>query len=154
CRAFFTHIADRSPIPIIIYHIPSLTGVHVPPEVVLDLSEHQSIIGLKDSSADIQYHMRIADGLAAQPREAFSLLTGTDAMLVASLQAGGSGGIIASANLVPQLSVGLHRAFRAGDVARALQLERRLRAIVIACRRGTGPSGWKAALELAGIAPA
>lgn len=150
CRKFYTEIADRAPLPLIIYHIPSLTGVHVPPEVVLELAAHPSIIGLKDSGADIQYHLRVADGLADGGIEGFSLLTGTDAMLVASMQAGGTGAILASGNLVPEMSVGVHRAVRSGDLTRALELQRRLRAIVIACRRGSLPAGWKAALELAG----
>lgn len=154
CRHFFTSLAHRSPIPIILYHIPSLTGIQLPPETVLELAGHERIIGLKDSSADIQYHMRLADGLAARPPQNFSLLCGTDAMMVASLQAGGAGGIIASANIVPGLSVALHGAFRTGDIKQALELERKLRPIIIACRRGHGPAGWKAAVEIAGLAPA
>lgn len=150
CRQFYTEIADRTPLPLIIYHIPSLTGVHVPPEVVLELAVHPAIIGLKDSAADIQYHLRVADGLADGAIEGFSLVTGTDAMLVASMQAGGTGAILASANLVPEMGVGVHRAVRNGDLARALDRLRRLRAIVIACRRGSLPAGWKAALELTG----
>lgn len=150
CRKFFTAIADQSPLPLILYHIPALSGVHIPPEVVVELAAHPAIVGLKDSSADIQYHLRVADGIAANGIQNFSLLTGTDAMLVASMQAGGTGGIIASANLVPELSVEVHRAVREGNVAHALESLPRLRAIVIACRRGIGPSGWKAALELAG----
>jgi 4-hydroxy-tetrahydrodipicolinate synthase len=150
CRTFYTEIADRAPLPLMIYHIPSLTGVHVPPEVVLELAPHPSIAGLKDSAADIQYHLRVADGLAEGGIEGFSLVTGTDAMLVASMQAGGTGAIIASANLVPELSVGVHQAVRSGDLAHALDVQRRLRAIVMACRRGSGPAGWKAALEIAG----
>lgn len=150
CRAFYTAIADRTPLPIIVYHIPALTGVHVPPEVVLELAAHPSIIGLKDSAADIQYHLRVADGLADDGIEGFALITGTDAMLVTSMQAGGTGAILASGNLVPAMSVGVHRAVRSGDLAHALDELRALRAIVIACRRGSLPAGWKAALELAG----
>ena len=154
CREFFTQVAVRTPLPLVIYNIPALSGVAIPPELVLELADHPSIVGLKDSSADIQYHMRVADGLIEQDNKRFAFVTGTDAMLVASMQAGGSGAIIASANLVPSLSVALHRAVRSGDLDTALNISRRLRAIVIACRRGSLPCGWKAAVEIAGIAPA
>ena len=50
--------------------------------------------------------------------------------------------------------MGVHRAVRDGDLVHALDLQRRLRAIVVACRRGSGPAGWKAALELAGLCAA
>lgn len=151
CRTFYTEVADRSALPLIVYHIPALTGVHIAPEVVLELASHPRIIGLKDSSADIQYHLRVADGIVDGRISDFALLTGTDAMLVASMQAGGTGAVLASGNLVPWLSVAAHRAVRAGNVPQALDIVRRLRAIVIACRRGSLPAGWKAALELAGV---
>jgi dihydrodipicolinate synthase/N-acetylneuraminate lyase len=150
CRRFYAELADRAPLPLIIYHIPALTGVPVPAEVVVELAAHASIIGLKDSAADMQYHLRVADGLADGGIDGFALLTGTDALLVGSMQAGGAGAILASGNLVPELGVGVHRAVRAGDIAHALAVARRLRAIVIACRRGNLPAGWKAALELTG----
>jgi 4-hydroxy-tetrahydrodipicolinate synthase len=150
CRRFYEAIAERTPLPLIIYHIPLLTGVHVAPEVVLQLAAHDAIIGLKDSAGDIQYHLRIADGLAAAGNAAFALLTGTDATIVASMQAGGRGAVLASGNLVPELGVAVHRAMREGRVSDALLQLRRLREIVIACRRGSLPAGWKAAMELAG----
>jgi dihydrodipicolinate synthase/N-acetylneuraminate lyase len=150
CRRFYSAIAERAPVPLIIYHIPLLTGVPVPPEVVLELAAHDAIIGLKDSAADIQYHLRIADGLAEAGNPGFSLLTGTDATMVASMQAGGRGAVLASGNLVPELGVAVHRAVRDGRVPDALLQLRRLREIVIACRRGSLPAGWKAAMELAG----
>jgi dihydrodipicolinate synthase/N-acetylneuraminate lyase len=148
---FYRELAEQTPIPLIVYHIPQLTGVHVPPEVVLELAHHPSIAGLKDSSADIQYHFRVADGLVDGAIDRFALLTGTDATMIASMQAGGNGAVLASANLVPAMGVAVHRAVRAGDIDFALKEVRKLRAIVTACRRGSLPAGWKAALELTGI---
>ncbi|MEO5590741.1 MAG: dihydrodipicolinate synthase family protein [Gemmatimonadaceae bacterium] len=148
---FYRELADRTPIPIVVYHIPQFTGVHVPPEVVLELAVHPSIAGLKDSSADIQYHLRIADGMVDGAIADFALLTGTDATMISSMQAGGTGAVLASANLVPAMGVAVHRAVRAGDIDFASAELRKLRAIVIACRRGSLPAGWKGALELTGI---
>lgn len=151
CRSFFTHVADRSPLPLILYHIPALTGVPVPAEVVTELAAHPAIVGLKDSNADIQYHLGVAASMDEARLNNFSLLTGTDAMLTASGQAGGTGAIIASANLVPAWSVAVHRSIRAGAIDAALEVQQRLHRVVLACRRGSGPAGWKAAMEIAGL---
>ena len=147
---YFTELADRTPLPLVLYHIPQLTGVPIPPGVVFDLAPHPTVIGLKDSAGDLQYHLKLADGIAERSSESFALLTGTDTMLLAAMHGGASGAITASANLVPELSVRVHHAVRQGHVADAREAERRLRAIVLACRRGTGPSGWKAAMQIAG----
>lgn len=151
CRTFYTTLADKSPLPVIVYHIPALTGVQLSHEVIVDLSAHPAIIGLKDSSADIQFHSRVASELAPDPAIGFALLTGTDAMLVASMQAGGQGAIVASANLVPALSVAVLRFAREGNFEEAVAIQQRLHRIVTACRRGSGPAGWKAALESIGV---
>jgi dihydrodipicolinate synthase/N-acetylneuraminate lyase len=67
----------------------------------------------------------------------------------------GAAGIIgASANLVPELTMGVYRAFTAGDVPGALGLQERLTRVTNACRRGFPPAGWKAALEIAGVCEA
>jgi 4-hydroxy-tetrahydrodipicolinate synthase len=79
------------------------------------------------------------------------VLTGTDSLLVASLTLGAAGTIAASMNLVPELGSGIYRAFAAGDLAAALRLQERLAGIVAVCRPGLFPSGWKAALEIAGV---
>jgi 4-hydroxy-tetrahydrodipicolinate synthase len=81
----------------------------------------------------------------------FSVLTGTDTLLVPSLAMGAAGTIAGSVNLVPDLVSGIYRAFRAGDMAAAVRSQRRLAGIVGLCRPGFFPSGWKAALEAVGV---
>lgn len=141
-------VADRSPLPLLLYNIPAFTKVRIAPEVVAALATHPNVVGLKDSSRDLEYQQQV---LRACAGAAFSVLTGTDSLLVASLVIGARGAIAASANLAPELAVGVYRAFAAGDVPAALRRQDQLSAVVAACRCGDFPAGWKAALELRGV---
>lgn len=149
--ALYSTLADDSPIPIVIYHIPPMTGIRISPAVIGDLARHPRIVGMKDSSREMEY---FAAALYATADAEFDIVTGSDTMLVASLVLGGHGTIAASANLVPELSVGIYDAVARGDLDHARALQRQLFLIVQACRRGIPPSGWKAALEIAGICSA
>lgn len=52
--AFYRTVADRSPLPVIIYNFPQATGYDIPPEVVIELAEHPNLIGIKESSGDVE----------------------------------------------------------------------------------------------------
>jgi 4-hydroxy-tetrahydrodipicolinate synthase len=146
-------LGDDTALPIIMYDIPSFTKNTVSPVVVADLAQHERIIGLKDSTRDLEHLLQLLDALRAAEIEGdqFSIMTGTDTMLLESLQAGASGAIVASANVAAQLSVGIYRSWAAGNLPRATGLERQLRELVAACRVGTFPAGWKAAASALGI---
>ena len=145
---WFTGVAESSPLPLILYHIPPMTKVTIPPDVAGDLATHPRVVGMKDSSRDFEYFQSV---LAATDGSAFGLLTGSDTLLLASGLLGGAGTIAASVNLVPGLTTSLWSAVRAGDLPRARSIQWQLQAVVQACRRAGGGLGWKAALELAGI---
>lgn len=144
-------LADRSPLPLLLYNIPVYTKVSIAPGVVATLAEHPMIAGIKDSSRDMVYQQEVIYATAGAE---FSVLTGTDGLLVASLLLGAVGTIAASANLVPGLVSSVYQAFEAGDTPTALSLQQRLTRIIAGCRRGELPSGWKAALEIAGVCAA
>ncbi|MHB1712129.1 MAG: dihydrodipicolinate synthase family protein [Acidimicrobiales bacterium] len=151
---FFEHIAERSPLPLLLYNIPAMTKVAIPAPVAGDLAAHPRIVGMKDSSRDLEYFQSVSALASLHGNGEFALLTGSDTLLVASMAAGGTGTIAASVNLVPDTVVALYDAIRAEEwpVARAVQ--ERLLAIVSACRRPGFPAGWKAALALAGLCSA
>ena len=146
---FYRTVADASPIPILLYNIPAFTGAAIPAAVLKALAAHPRVHGLKDSSRNLEYFT--AARLATEGAADFSLLTGTDTLLAASLSLGGDGAIAASANLVPELGCALYAAARGGSPAEAATLQRRLFRVVTTCRRGTFPAGWKAALEAQGL---
>lgn len=146
----FERLADRSPLPLLLYNIPVFTKVRFAPEVAAALAGHPNVIGMKDSSRDMEYQQQVIHACSGADG-GFGVLTGTDTLFVASLVTGASGAIVASANLVPELSVGIYRAFTSGDAETARRLQAQLARVVTACRRGYPPAGWKAALEIAGV---
>lgn len=147
-RRWFEALAERALLPIVLYNIPSFTKNILVPPVVAALAAHPRIVGMKDSSRDVEYLLQVVD--AVGPDDGFSVMTGTDTMLLASLSAGANGAIVASANLVPELPVGIHRAWATDRSVEAAALERRLRQVVEACRVGSFPAGWKAAVAAVG----
>jgi 4-hydroxy-tetrahydrodipicolinate synthase len=144
-------LAEHTPIPLVLYNIPVFTKVVIAPEVVGRLAAHPAIAGIKDSSRNMEYHQQI---LYATAGAEFSVLTGSDIMLAASLTLGAAGTIAGSGNLVPDLVAGICHAVTSGRLADALTLQQRLTRIVTAARAGWAPAGWKAALQIAGVCAA
>ncbi len=97
----------------------------------LRLAAHPAVAGIKDSSRDMEYLQQVIYATAGAD---FSVFTGSDTLLAASLTLGAAGTLTAAANLVPELTSGLHHAVAAGRLAEALSLQQRLTRIVSACR--------------------
>jgi len=147
--SFFTELAARTPIPLVLYNIPGVSGYAVELETVRRLAGRSTVAGLKDSSRDFEYLQQViwcADGA-----DAFSVVTGADTLLVASMAAGAAGTIAASPGVLPHLSVSIRDAIREGDAERAWRAQRQLAEIVGVCRAHAFPAGWKAALQLLGF---
>jgi 4-hydroxy-tetrahydrodipicolinate synthase len=148
-RRFYEELAARSPLPIVMYNFPALTRVRISPAVVGTLAHHERIIGVKDSSRELEYTQ--AALYASSGAQDFVVLTGSDTMLIATLMVGGSGAIVGSANLVPELGVAVYDATLAGDWVRAREAQRTLFEVVSAARAAGFPGGWKAALDMVGV---
>lgn len=148
-RRLYEALADESPLPLLLYNIPSFTKIRIAPEIVGELAAHSNIVGVKDSSRDMEYLVQVLGQVADEGD--FSVLTGTDSLLVPSLAVGAHGAIAASANLVPDLATEIYHAFTSGDGERALRLQQRLVRVVTTCRCGDFPAGWKAALSIVGV---
>ncbi len=93
--AFYRTVADRSPLPVLIYNVPSFTGYDMPAEVVIELAEHPNIIGIKESGGDVEKIRRMAEATrhvkrAATVTETFDAVT--PRMLKASSGSNGQGG--------------------------------------------------------------
>jgi 4-hydroxy-2-oxoglutarate aldolase len=105
---FFRAVADRSPLPVLLYNIPQVTGYALPVETIAQLSEHPNIIGMKDSSGNLE---KMAETLRAV-KPGFQVLTGASGSLWDALQLGATGAILALANAVPYACVTIWEAFR------------------------------------------
>ena len=131
--------------PVLLYSMPALTGIKIEPETIARLSEHQNIIGVKDSSNDVA-------GFAATvklcPAE-FAVLTGNGTVLLDALSAGATGAILAVGCVVPRICVEIFDAFNRGDEKRASLLQAKLTPLAAAVTTRFGIGGLKAALDLA-----
>jgi 4-hydroxy-2-oxoglutarate aldolase len=142
----FTAVADASPVPVLPYNVPGLTGVKLAAEAVARLANHPNIPGVKDSSADL---VQIGDLVATTPA-GFKVLVGSAPTLYASLCVGAVGGIVAAACVVPDACVELYELVRQQRHADALALQRRLTPLAKSVTSTFGVAGLKAAMELAG----
>lgn len=139
-------IADESPAPVILYHIPKYTKVLFEAGLIGELVRHPNIVGLKDSSGDVK---RFADFTNACARDC-RLLVGNGTLLYTALELGGSGGIVAVGQIAPKLCAELISAFRAGDARRAGELQGRVSPLHKEIVAKHGAAGVKVALDLLG----
>lgn len=104
--------ANESPLPIFLYNMPSLTKVSFGPELVKEAVKHPKILGIKDSSGDLDYLENILN--VSRQNGKFPVFVGPEHLLATALQKGADGGVCGGANLNPQLFVNLYQAARAG----------------------------------------
>jgi 4-hydroxy-2-oxoglutarate aldolase len=142
----YTAVADASPVPVLLYNYPAVTGVNLAPETVGRLGEHGNIVGIKETGTDAAQLAAFADAA----RGGFSLIAGTAPTFYAALCLGAVGGILAAACVVPGLCVRLHQAVRQGRHADARDLQRQLTPIARLVTSVHGVPGLKAAMDLAG----
>lgn len=147
--AYFERIAEASPLPIILYNIPSMTKLQLPPAAVARLAAHPNIMGLKDSGGDLGYFATLARLTAAH--NGFTLYTGSDELLPATLLLGGHGLIGGAVNVVPDVLVALYRAYLDGDTARAVALAGTVARANAATKVGTFPAPIKGQYALKGL---
>lgn len=144
---FYTAVADASPVPLMVYNMPGNSGINLPSGLVVRLSAHPNIVGVKDSGGNIVQISEIIAGTS----EDFSVFAGSGSYLFATTLLGGRGGTLAVANVAPDLCAEMYALCRKGEIepARKIQLSLlRLNACVTA-RHGIG--GMKAAMDLAGF---
>lgn len=116
----FDRLAAELPLPLVLYNMPGCTKTALEPDTVLRLSELPGVIGLKDSSGDLDYFRRVRQLLP--DRERFPLFVGPEELLVDAVSAGADGGVYGGTNVFPRLYTELYRAARAGSAARVQQL--------------------------------
>ena len=150
-QGYFGRLADATALPLVIYNIPVFTKITIAPAAVAALAAHPQVAGLKDSGRDLDYGARLLDAVTAAGAAAdFSLLTGTDVLLVSYLLAGARGTICANANIVPEVVRAAYDAVLAGKLEEAQRYEATLRAVQAAIPAGSTAS-YKAALAATGV---
>jgi 4-hydroxy-2-oxoglutarate aldolase len=142
----YLRVADAATVPVILYSMPALTGIKIEPQTVATLGRHPNIIGIKDSSADVD---GLRETVALCPVD-FAVMTGNGTVLRDALDAGACGGILAVGCAVPDICLEVFRAFNAGEHERAVALQTKLTPLAAAVTTRFGIGGLKAALEMRG----
>lgn len=140
-------IADDAQIPVIPYHIPQVTGLSIDQKLVIELSEHPNIIGIKDSSGNLPFIGEVFPDLPSD----FSYLLGAGSVFLFGLSLGASGGILRLADVIPEQCITLYNDFLDGEWERASKLQRNLIPLNNAIIQKHGIAGAKYAMDLLGF---
>ena len=142
----YEYIADRVELPIILYNVPSRTGVSFTAETYKTLSENPKINGVKEASGNFSLvaHTRALCG------EDFTIWSGNDDQVVPMMALGAKGVISVASNLVPQVMVEMSHRCLDNEFRAAAQLQLRYMELIDALFMDVNPIPIKAALELAG----
>ncbi len=146
--AHFKKIANGVDIPMILYNVPSRTGINLKPELVAELAKESNIIGIKEASGNLEQITRIIE---MTQDEDFVVLSGDDALTLPIMALGGKGVISVVANVAPKLVVSMVEAFQRGNIAEARKLHLALAPLIRAIFLETNPIPIKKAVELIGL---
>jgi 4-hydroxy-tetrahydrodipicolinate synthase len=146
---YYAAICAATDLPVLAYDNVGRTGVPIPPKLVARLARDiPNFVGIKDSSGDLTQlteHIRLCP-------PGFKVFVGRDSLIYAALLHGGSGAVTATANVVPDLAVGIYDAVKAGDLARAGELQQKVLPVRLAFGLGTFPVVVKEAMRMIGQA--
>ena len=143
----FTQIADASSVPVILYNVPSRTGVNIAPKTVLELSKHPNINAIKEASGDISQIAEIAHLCG----DNINIYSGNDDQVVPIMSLGGKGCISVLSNLLPKETSEMCRLFREGDVKAAARLQLKYIPLINALFSEVNPIPVKAAMAKMGF---
>jgi 4-hydroxy-2-oxoglutarate aldolase len=145
--AHFRAVADASPVPVLLYNLPGVTGVTLTAQIVAALSEHGNIIGMKETSPELE---RLGQCVQLNGGR-FTVLCGWAPVAYPAFMSGAAGAILAVANVLPDACVSLFDLTRAGRHDAAIALQRRLTPLAQLVSSVHGVAGLKWALDARGF---
>lgn len=141
---YFQTLADTASIPIILYNIPYRTGVTMEFDTIRTIAQHERVRAIKDCGGDAMLTMRLI------AETALEVMAGEDHQLLSTLSLGGTGGILASAHIRPDLFVRLVASISAGNLGEARETFYRLLPMIRLLFQEPNPAPLKAALSMMG----
>ncbi|MCC0629706.1 MULTISPECIES: 4-hydroxy-tetrahydrodipicolinate synthase [unclassified Clostridioides] len=141
-------IANSVNLPIMMYNMPSKTGINIEPNSVCELAKIKNIVGIKDSSGkldNMKAYIEVTKG------EDFSVFSGSDSLILDSLKAGGKGAVAATANFLTEIDIAIYDNFINGDLEEAQKAQNSIEELRRILKLGTIPSVIKKAVVLNGI---
>jgi len=143
----YAAVADASPVPVILYSMPDLTGIAIEPSTAAQLCRHNQIIGIKDSSADVP---RFAETLRVVSDD-FAVLTGNGTVLCDALIAGARGAILAVGCVAAAFCLQMFDDVSNVRHEQARVLQQKLTPLALAVTKRYGIGGLKAAMDQLGL---
>jgi 4-hydroxy-2-oxoglutarate aldolase len=140
-------VAEASTIPIIIYNMPSYSGVDMTALTILKIASHPNIIGIKDSDGNI---VKLGE-VIRESREDFSVLAGSAEFLLPALVIGARGGIMALANLLPRKCIEIMKHFEEDRLDEARKIQQSIIPLNTAMAKKWGVPALKAAMDHLGM---
>ncbi len=145
----YSYLADRTEKPILLYDVPSRTGVHIQPETLAELSRHPRIVGVKAAGTDLE---DVARAILLCPGD-FSFYSGNDSLTLPLMALGAKGVVSVASNLVPEAISELTRLCLRGDYPDAAAIHYEYLPLMNALFMDVNPIPVKTALALLGLAP-
>lgn len=146
--AHYKTIAENVDLPILLYNIPSLTRNPISLEVVKELSDVKNIKGIKDSSGDFD---NMKAYIEATKEKDFIVLAGSDSMILKALQAGASGAVVATSNLLTKIDVAIYQNYLKGDIEAAQKAQLDIETLRGVNKLKIQPAVLKRSLVLSGL---
>lgn len=143
----FTAIADASTKPVILYNVPSRTGIAIEPETYLALADHPMIVGIKEANGDIS---KIAKTMALVG-DKLTLYSGNDDQIIPLMSLGGQGVISVLSNVCPKETVEMCDKYFAGDVKGAAKMQLDMLPLINALFSEVNPIPVKSAMAAMGF---
>ena len=143
----FTEIANASDSPVILYNVPSRTGVNIEPSTYEALADHENIVGIKEANGNIS---KIVDTMA-KVRGRLDLYSGNDDQIVPLMALGGIGAISVLSNVLPKETVAISDAMLSGNYEKAAELQCHYHALIDALFCEVNPIPVKAAMAAMGF---
>ena len=145
--AMYNTIADASTKPVILYNVPSRTGIGIQPETYVKLAQHPNIAAIKEANSDIS---KIVETYALVGDQ-LDIYSGNDDQIVPILSMGGQGCISVLSNVVPRETVAITDQFFAGNVAEAARLQCKFMPLIRSLFCESNPIPVKAAMAALGF---
>ena len=144
----YTKIANSIKIPVILYNVPSRTGINIQPKTVAYLVEHvENIVGIKEASGDIA---QVAE-MAALTRGKLDIYSGNDNQIVPLLSLGGKGVISVLSNVAPRFTHDMVAKYLNGDIKESCDMQLDAMPLINALFSEVNPIPVKAAMNLRGM---
>ena len=144
----YTKIANSIKIPVILYNVPSRTGINIQPKTVAYLVEHvENIVGIKEASGDIA---QVAE-MAALTRGKLDIYSGNDNQIVPLLSLGGKGVISVLSNVAPRFTHDMVAKYLNGDIKESCDMQLDAMPLINALFSEVNPIPVKAAMNLMGM---